>query len=357
MIDKKNWRLAQKYLDYRFEVDLIAKGSLKKEQVHIRHLIEWAQDKPFHRAMGIRPTFPEYMLSARLDGEDGQLSAGYIKKTLATARLFFIWLSDNETGYKHIKQSWIKTVKNKRLASTPKNAEAVSLEEILTIAARPAQAAQARRARAAMVFLYLSGMRIGAFVSLPLQAVNIRELTVNQFPSLGVKTKLDKSATTYLWDIPELLKVIQDWDNEVRSILPPTGFWFAPLSSTTGEIDPSIKSIGEHRITLARKNFKAWLEQEDLPYHSPHKFRHGHIQYGNAHANNISQMKAVSLNVMHSSMKITDASYSNLQDKEVKSIISGLNKNTSTNNDNDDSEIFKKFKKFLEWERENNTPA
>lgn len=354
MIDKKNWRLAQKYLDYRFEVDQISKGSLKKEQVHIRHLIEWAQDKPFHRAMGIRPTFPEYMLSARLDGENGQLSAGYIKKTLATARLFFIWLSDNEAGYKHIKQSWIKTVKNKRSVNTPKNTEAVSLEEVLTIAARPAQAAQARRARAAMVFLFLSGMRIGAFVSLPLQAVNIRELTVNQFPSLGVRTKLNKSATTYLWDIPELLKVVQDWDDEVRAILPPIGFWFAPLSSTTGEIDPSIKSIGEHRITLARKNFKAWLEQEDLPYHSPHKFRHGHIQYGNALATNISQWKAVSQNAMHTSMKITDATYSNLQDKQVKSIISGLNK--SENPTNDTQAKIQEIKRLLA-ELENKNPA
>lgn len=354
MIDKKNWRLAEKYLDYRYEVDQIAKGSLKRERVYIRHLIEWAQDKPFHRAMGIRPTFPEYMLSARRDGKDKQLSAGYIKKTLAAAQLFFIWLTDNEAGYKQIKRSWIKTIKNKRLVSTPKNAEAVSLEEILTIAARPAQAAQARRARAAMVFLYLSGMRIGAFVSLPLQAVDIPNLTVNQFPALGVRTKLSKSQTTYLLNIPELLKVVQDWDDEVRAILPPTGFWFAPLSSTTGEIDPSIKSIGEHRITLARKNFMAWLEQEDLPYHSPHKFRHGHIHYANSIANTFSQMKAVSQNVMHSSMKITDTTYSNLQDNQVKSIISGLNKSEVPTNDNNDDAMFKKFKKFLEWEKENN---
>ncbi len=354
MIDKKNWRLAKKYLDYRFEVDQITKGSLKKEQVYIRYLLEWAQDKPFHRAMGIRPTFPEYMLSARLDGENGQLSAGYVKKTLAAARLFFTWLSDNETGYKHIKQAWIKTVKNKRLASTTKNAEAVSLEEILTIAARPARTALARRARAAMVFLYLSGMRIGAFVSLPLQAVDIPNRSVNQFPSLGVRTKLSKSATTYLWDIPELLKVIQDWDDEVRSILPPTGFWFAPLSSTTGEIDPSIKSIGEHRITLARKNIKAWLDQEDLPYHSPHKFRHGHIQYGEAHANNVADLKAVSLNVMHSSMKITDASYSNLQNKEIKSRIGALNKSSTSTNDT--QETIREIKRLLA-QIENNNPA
>lgn len=335
MIYKKNWKLMKKYLEYRLKVDQITKGSMLKEQTHMRYLLEWAQDRSFRQVSIIRPSFPEYMLSSRLDGEEGQLSAVYIKKVLATARLFFTWLSDNEAGYKHIKQAWIKTIKNKRLSETTKNAEAVTLEEILVIASRPVHTVQARRTRAALAFLYLSGIRIGAFVSLPLQAVDIPNRVIKQFPTLGVRTKNRKSATTYLWDIPELITIVQEWDNEVRSVLPPNGFWFAPLSFQTGQIDACITKIGEHRITLARRNFKEWLDQENLPYHSPHKFRHGHIQYGEAHANNVSDLKAVSLNVMHSSMKITDESYSNLQDKEVKKRITTLNKSNKTNDTQD----------------------
>lgn len=327
MINKKNWQLMKKYLDYRIRVDQITKGSMKKEQTHMRYLLDWAQDKPFRQASILRPTFPEYMLASRLDGEEGQLSAVYIKKALATARLFFTWLSDNETGYKNIKQAWVKTIKVKRLSNPPRVKEAVSLDEILNIAAQPARTLWERRARAAAVFLYLSGIRIGAFISLPMQAVDIHNRKVIQYPSLGVRTKNRKYGITNLLNIPELLQVVQEWDNEIRPQLPPNGFWFAPLSPETGLIDPNAVSVGEHRSTLASKNIKAWLELVGLPYHSPHKFRHGHIHYGLAHAKDMEDFKAVSLNVMHANMGITDQFYSVLPDDEIGNRISALTKN------------------------------
>ncbi|RJP48342.1 MAG: hypothetical protein C4586_09350 [Anaerolineaceae bacterium] len=326
MINKSNWRMMNKYLAYRLEVDMLSKGSMKMQIIHMRYLLDWAQGVSFHQASTIRPSFPEYMLTSRLDGVDGRLSAGYIKKTLATARLFFTWLAENEAGYKHIKQTWIKTIKVKMLSDTPKNKEYVTLQEVLAIASRPVHSIKARRARAALVFLYLSGIRIGAFVSLPIQAIDISNRSVYQFPSMGVRTKNSKVAKTFLLDIPELLKVVREWDDEVRAILPADGFWFAPLSSVTGLIDAGIVEVGEHRHAIARRNFKEWLAQENLPYHSPHKFRHGHIHYGLERAENIADFKAISMNAMHVNMEITDTFYSVLQDEEVKNRISGLNK-------------------------------
>jgi hypothetical protein len=91
-----------------------------------------------------------------------------------------------------------------------------------------------------MATRFLSGIRIGAFVTLPLVAVDIENLSVKQWPKLGVKTKFGKQATTYLLDIPDLLSVVKDWDNEVRSILPSNGLWFASLSPDTGKIDSAI---------------------------------------------------------------------------------------------------------------------
>src|SRR5690349_17817313 len=134
MIYKKNWQQYKKFLEHRQAVNQLTKDSLGKDQTHLRYLLEWAQDRPFQEVMGIRPTFPDYMLSARLDDDEKQLSAVYLKKVLATARLFFTWLSDNEIGYKQIKQAWVKSLVAKRLSSTPQTKEIVTLEEILTIA-------------------------------------------------------------------------------------------------------------------------------------------------------------------------------------------------------------------------------
>lgn len=344
MIDKNNWRMVRKFLEYRASIDLLSKGSLKIQDVHTRHLLEWAQENSFRQAPSIRPSFPQYLLSSRMDGTEGRLSAGYIKKTLATARMFFTWLADNEHGYKSIKQAWIKTLKIKRISDTPKNKEYVSLEEILEIASRPVRSVWERRTRAALVFLYLSGMRINAFVSLPIQAVDISNLCVYQYPSLGVRTKNEKAAKTFLLNIPELLQIIQAWDDEVRAALPSNGFWFAPLSPDTGLIDPHVVEVGEHRHAIARRNFKAWMIQENLPYHSPHKFRHGHIHYGLERSENIADFKAVSMNSMHSTMEVTDTFYSVLKDDEVKNRIGNLSKKS---NPNDEADLIKTLENLL----------
>ena len=111
-------------------------------------------------------------------------------------------------------------------------------------------------------------------------------------------------------------------------------------------------SVGEHRDRLARRNIKAWLDNVGLPYHSPHKFRHGHIHYGSAHAKTIEDFKAVSMNAMHSSMKITDEIYSNLNDSEIQNRIDSLGKDGRPNNV--DQDVIDLFKEFLDWKQKQN---
>jgi hypothetical protein len=77
--------------------------------------------------------------------------------------------------------------------------------------------------RASAGVLLLSGMRVGAFVSLPLAAAHLDPRMVKQWPSLGVRAKFKKHATTYLPDIPDLSGVVRTWDSEVRAVLPPRG--------------------------------------------------------------------------------------------------------------------------------------
>ena len=127
--------------------------------------------------------------------------------------------------------------------------------------------------------------------------------------------------------------------------MPPKSF--APFSPDTGELDPTVTTIGEHRFNLARRNIKAWLENVGIPYHSPHKFRHGGIQYGLNRSKSIADYKAVSMNAMHSSMEITDEFYSNLNDGEIRNRISSLGKDEKTETQDD----LALLKEFLEWRK------
>jgi site-specific recombinase XerC len=350
MINRKNWKISKVYLEYRQNIDLISHGSILVESTHIRHILEWADETSFHKADKIRPSLPEYMLNARLDGEQGRLSEMHIKKTLATTRRLFIWMIENYSEYRMIKQSWINTIKPRRLETQPKKSEAVSLEEIRRIAYAPVENLVEKRIRAAAVFWFLSGVRVGAFVTLPIKAVNIESRVILQHPNLGVKTKNRKYGDTNLLNIPDLLAVVREWDEVVRAILPENGYWFSPFSPDTGEIDIHVKKIGEHREALARKNLRAWLDKVELPYHSPHKFRHGHIQYGLARSRTVADYKAVSLNVMHASMEITDEIYSRLDDKEVRIRIEQLGQEKRVTG-NASEDLFAMFQEFLEWQK------
>ena len=299
---------------------------MQKEETHLRYLLEWAQEDPFLKVNNKRPTLPEYLKINRLDGKEDRLSDGYIKRILATARRFFMWLSDEVPGYRSIKKSWINKLKTKRMSSIPRYSEAVSFDEILAIAHAPAVNTAERRIKASAVILFLSGMRIGAFVSMPLCAVDIDNYTVYQHPNLGVRTKNRKHETTFLIEIPELIKVIKDWDIEVRKVLGNDGFWFAPLSPKTGEIDPTNKDCPLSRSSLFVRQLKNYCDKYGLKYHSSHKFRHGHIHYLSERAQSIKEYKSIAQNTMHSSMKITDEYYTVMDEDNRKDSINKLSR-------------------------------
>lgn len=63
---------------------------------------------------------------------------------------------------------------------------------------------------------------------------------------------------------------------------------------------------------------------QSLPYKSAHKFRHGHAVYGLQHAQTMADYKAVSMNLMHEDIKITDEIYAPILSHEVQLRISRL---------------------------------
>ena len=142
------------------------------------------------------------------------------------------------------------------------------------------------------------------------------------------RTKLRKHATTYLLNIPELLKTVKDWDEEIRLELNGDDYWFAPISPETRKVDPNVASIGKHRSARARKDLCKWLAMVGLPYRSPHQFRHGYAVYSFKHAKDVADWKAISQNMMHSDLSITDRVYGILSGDDVKTRVTGLVKNS-----------------------------
>lgn len=105
--------------------------------------------------------------------------------------------------------------------------------------------------------------------------------------------------------------------------------WYPPIISQWGEQELSADPPGKHRhINLARR-IRKLFEATAPPYRSPHKFRHGHAVYALRHARTMADYKAVSMNLMHSDIRVTDSVYAPLASNEVKRRIDGLTGGTA----------------------------
>ena len=95
---------------------------------------------------------------------------------------------------------------------------------------------------------------------------------------------------------------------------------------TCYSVIPTHSFLGKHRNIRARKDLQDWLGRVGLPYHSPHKFRHGHAVYALKNAKDVPALKAVSQNLMHKNLSITDGVYGILSDLDVREQIVTLGK-------------------------------
>jgi integrase len=75
---------------------------------------------------------------------------------------------------------------------------------------------------------------------------------------------------------------------------------------------------------MLTKRLRKLFSIAGLDYKSAHKFRHGHAVYGLQHAQTMADYKAVSMNLMHNDIKVTDSIYAPILSDEVKSRIDGL---------------------------------
>lgn len=123
---------------------------------------------------------------------------------------------------------------------------------------------------------------------------------------------------------------------------------FLPCRTETGLIDPLIETVGNHRKIRARKDLQGWLSRVGLPYHSPHKFRHGHAVYALKNAKDVSAWKAVSKNLMHANLSITDGVYGILSESDVKDQIVSLGQMMTLGVLGDSSELIVTIEKLLE---------
>ena len=331
MIERQNWLDVQAYLSYAQRVLQLDDQTVKRKRTHLRHLVEWANNTLFEKARGIDPTFPAYLVRARNDGQARPLSAETMARACEEARRFFGWArAEFPNRYRTLSISWIATVKPDRAHGSQSELHARvlwNLEDVLKITRLNPESLTERRDIAATCLLFLSGMRIDAFITLPLDCIDVAKGEVRQLPGKGVRTKNHKAAVTYLLDgqdLAEMVSIVRDWDGWVREDLPDNGLWYAFLSTDGEIITDMTRPAGIDRASLYRKGLKRLCKRAGVEYKSPHKLRHGHAVYGIKNMETLAQLKAISQNLMHKSLTITDGLYGVLTGADVGANIRSL---------------------------------
>lgn len=329
MINRENWQDVREYLAY---LRKIGRDELTVRRVRtcLRHLIEWADKEPLGRARHLDPAFPAYLATARNDLKTKTLGAVSLKKICEYARKFFIWIrGEHPLNYRQVTPSWIETLRPsvaQGIHSEFKEHQFFTLEHLKLMAMTPAGSLREERDRAGACFMFLSAMRVGAFLSMPLKAVDLERLTVSQFPEMGVRTKNRKAARTHLLPIPELLAVVRDWDAKLRA----DGFggnelWYAQVDRW----NRNLEHIDEEPNWESRRvNFGVGLRKlcvrSGVPAMSSHKLRHGHAVFMMRRIKDMKQLKSLSQNLMHSSVGITDGTYGNLVRDDIADLYEGI---------------------------------
>jgi integrase len=306
MVNRRNYLWAKEHLKYLAEVMQLSDRSIKRYWSYFKHLLLWADEIVFSKAPNVRPTFPTYLKDV-----GANLAPTTLKKIVNAAKRLFVWLKlTHPTQFRTVTKAWIDALRPPRVDAPAPDHVFVTLEEVvqLTTIEVDGNNLALRRDQASVAFLYLSGMRGGAFGSLPLEAVDLKERAVKQWPSLGVRTKNGKSATTYLFEIPELLEVVEEWDAFVRPQLPSTAMWYTPIITSCGQQRLSADPPGDNRNVALARRIRKIFAVAGLQYKSPHKFRHGHAVYGLQHAHTMADYKAISMNLMHKDIRVTDGS-------------------------------------------------
>ena len=325
MINRENWIDTKKFIAYLAKIGR-DEETIKRVRGILWHLLEWADETPFPKGREIDLAFPAYLLGARSDGSDKPLGAASMKKICEYSRMFFEWIRwESPARYKSISKSWVETIRPsvaRGLHSEFHEHQFWTVEAIKKIAALQPKNITWERDIAAVCFMFLSAMRVQAFVSLPVEAVHLDRRVVRQFPELGVRTKNRKAGKTQMLKIPELLEVVLAWDEKVRAA--GARLWYPRIDRwhrfMTSDAEPNWLSMTK----ILNAGLRELCQAAGVPYLSSHKLRHGHIVYAIRQVKDMKGLKAVSQNAMHSSVAITDGIYGRLVSDDIAEVYDGL---------------------------------
>jgi integrase len=320
----QNELMKRRFFDYQRDSVGYAENSIDTYEKALLRWQEFTNDEDFHFFDKTRAKRFKDWLASRPGVDEETLSISYQYHTLRKLKGFFKWLAMQDTYRQSIKPTDVDFLnlgkKESRQARQSGRRKIPTLEQVQTVIESIEPATEVdRRDRALISFSLLTGARISAIVSLPIEAFDRDDCVVDQDPTLGVKTKYAKRITTALfplkYDKPKAYFL--DWyDYLVREKkFGASDPLFPATKLEQGKENVSYFSSGDvsrefwAKSSSARKIFEKRFKAAGVPYFHPHTFRHLVVKEFMKIPLTEEQKKAVSQNLGHEHVSTTFGSY------------------------------------------------
>lgn len=336
-INVKNIKVIRNYRTWLLEAKGLNEKSVVKMERAIHLYQDFTEDEDFNRFNSDRAiNFKNFLKQKKYRGK--VMAPNSYRTYLIHLRGFFTWLC-TQPGYKsRIKIDSLEYLtvskKESRLAVQKTIKNFPMLEYIKDIANSVVTTTEiGLRNRALISFTFLTGMRDGAIISLPIMSINEDELYVLQNPMYGVKTKFGKTIYSKIFKFdPDLIRYFLDWLKHLKKKGFSNNDPLFPRSKVKKEGNnlsfqeaTEVEPVYWESTASMRKIFKDQCELIKKEYHSPHKYRDAAIYYALKSARNGEEIKAVSQNFGHENVATTMTVYAQLTPEHQLDVLSQLN--------------------------------
>jgi integrase/recombinase XerD len=309
-------------------IDAVAK-TLSRFEAYTRH----KDFKTFRKEQAI--AFTAHLSQEVNERTRQPLSKATLFSTLAALKAFFTWLAQ-QPGYKsrfsYLDAAYFAlSLKDIAIAEATRGRPVPSLDQIRHVVLNmPYTTDIEKRDRALIALALMTGARDDALASMRLKHIDLAAGVVRQ-EAREVRTKFSKTFPTYFLPVGDDIRAIfEDWMKHLRCAL----LWGPddPLFPKTRVAHGANRHFGAGGLERAgwrdsapiRAIFRKAFKAAGLPYLNPHSFRHAVAKHGQMICRSLEDLKAISQNLGHSSIKTTLTHYCEIPAERQGELIRNL---------------------------------
>lgn len=334
--NEENERIKRAYLRYLRNAKGLSENSVNKASDAILRMEQALDFKPFAKLNDDdAQQFKEHITNSATGKTGKPMVAASRVNIQSCVRTFLHWLAD-QTGYRSkITHSFAEyfspSQKDMRIAKAPRLKPAATAEQAAhAFRLMPADTVFDRRDRAFFGLMMLTSARIEAACSLKIGHVDLKAGCVFQ-DGATVLTKYGKTFATYFMPVDQMYEdCLTDWIEELikTHLFGPADPLFPKpdidISPTAGIQNRGLSREHYKTNDALRRVIKNAFAVAGLPPYTPHRFRDTNVHISNEYVTTAEELKAVSMNLGHSSIKTTVDDYGTISPQRQGEIMQKL---------------------------------